>query len=69
MTVENILAEPSSRSNQGVIPCLCTPSPTNGPKCQLPIPYNFQDVAGTRFYTSTSLRQGQKANQGQTMRL
>ena len=33
---------------------------TNVPnKYQLPTPYGFQDIAGTRFYRSRSLRQGQ----------
>ena len=35
-------------------------------KYQLPTPYSFQDIAGTRFYRSRSLRQGQRSNQGHT---
>ena len=43
---------------------------TNVPtKHQLPTPYGFQDIAQTRFYTSRSLRKGQRSNQGQTMTL
>ena len=29
---------------------------------QLPTPYGFQDIARTRFYRSSSLRQGQRSN-------
>ena len=36
-------------------------------KYQLPTPYSFRDIARTRFYTSSSLQQGQRLNQGQTM--
>ena len=36
---------------------------------QLPTPYNFQDIAQTRFYRSRSLRQGQRSNQGHIMKL
>ena len=43
---------------------------TNVPtKYQLPTPYNFQDMAWTRFYRSRSLCQGQRSNQGQIMTL
>ena len=43
---------------------------TNVPtKYQLPTPYNFRNIAQTRFYRSRSLRQGQRSNQGQTMTL
>ena len=43
---------------------------TNVPtKYQLPTPYGFQDIAQTRFYRSSSLRQGQGSNQGDTMML
>ena len=36
---------------------------TNVPtKYQLPTPYGFQDIARTRFYRSSSLRQGQRSN-------
>ena len=43
---------------------------TNVPtKYQLPTPYGFQDIARTRFYRSSSLRQGQRSNQGDTMML
>ena len=43
---------------------------TNIPtKQQLPTCYGFQDIAWTRFYRSTSLQQGQRSNQGQTMML
>ena len=38
-------------------------------KHQLPTPYGFRDIARTRFYTSRSLRQGQRSNQGHTMAL
>ena len=49
----------------------CTPTPqTNVPtKYQLPTPYGFQDIAQTRFSNSSSLRQGQRSNQGHTMTL
>ena len=41
---------------------------TNVPtKCQLSTPYGIQEIAQTRFYTSRSLQQGQKSNQGHTM--
>ena len=36
-------------------------------KYQLPTPYGFRDIAGTRFYRSRSLQQGQRSNQGHTM--
>ena len=36
---------------------------------QLPTPYGFRDIARTRFYRSRSLWQGQRSNQGHTMRL
>ena len=43
---------------------------TNVPtKFQLHIPYGFPDIAWARFYTSRSLRQGQKLNQGHIMTL
>ena len=43
---------------------------TNVPtKYQLPTPYSFRDIARTRFYRSSSLPQGQRSNQGQTMTL
>ena len=43
---------------------------TNVPtKHQLPTPYGFRDIARTKFYTSRSLQQGQRSNQGQTMTL
>ena len=53
-----------------VIPGRCTPTlPTNVPtKYQLPTPYCFKDIVQTRFYRSRSLRQGQRSNQGRTMR-
>ena len=38
-------------------------------KYQLPTPYGFQDIARTRFSNSRSLRQGQRSNQGHTMKL
>ena len=38
-------------------------------KYQLPTPYGFRDIAGTRFYRSMSLWQGQRSNQGHTMTL
>ena len=38
-------------------------------KYKLPTPYSFQDIARTRFYRSSSLRQGQRSNQGDTMML
>ena len=42
---------------------------TNVPsKYQLPTPHSFRDIAQTRFYRS-SLWQGQRSNQGQTMTL
>ena len=61
-------------SNQGQTMTLHTytpqVAPTNVPtKYQLPTPYNFQDIAQTRFYRSRSLQQGQRSNQGQTMML
>ena len=40
--------------------------PTN---YQLPTPHGFQDIARTRFYRSSSLRQGQRSNQGHAMTL
>ena len=41
---------------------------TNVPtKYQLPTPYDFRDIAWTRFYRSRSLQQGQGSNQGETM--
>ena len=41
---------------------------TNVPtKYQLPTPYNFGDIAQTRFYRSKSLPQDQRSNQGHTM--
>ena len=43
---------------------------TNVPtKCQHPTPYNFQDIAQIIFYRSRSQRQGQRSNQGYTMKL
>ena len=43
---------------------------TNVPtKYQLPTPYSFRDIAQTRFYRSSSLPQGQRSNQSQTMTL
>ena len=36
---------------------------------QLPTPYGCQDIAQTRFSNSRSLRQGQRSNQGHTMKL
>ena len=43
---------------------------TNVPtKHQLSTPYGFRDIARTRFYRSRSLRQGQRSNQGHTMKL
>ena len=43
---------------------------TNVPtKYQLPTPYGFQDIAQKRFYTSRSLRKGQRSNQGHTITL
>ena len=43
---------------------------TNVPtKYQLPTPYGFRDIAQTIFYSSRSLRQGQRSNQGNTMPL
>ena len=47
----------------------CTPTPpTNVPtKYQVPTPYGFRDIARTRFYSSRSLWQGQRSNQGHTM--
>ena len=59
-------------SNQGhTMNLLCTPThPTNVPtKYQLPTPYNFREIARTRYYRSRSLRQGQRLNQGHTMML
>ena len=38
-------------------------------KYQLPTPYDFRDIARTRFSNSRSLRQRQRSNQGQTMTL
>ena len=38
-------------------------------KCELPTPYSFQDVAGTRFYSSRSLKQCHRSNQGHTKTL
>ena len=44
--------------------------PTNVPtKYQLPTPYDFRDIAQTRFYRSRSLQQGQRSNHGHTMTL
>ena len=44
--------------------------PTNVPtKYQLPTPYGSQDIIQTRFYSSRSLQQGQRSNQGHTMTL
>ena len=40
--------------------------PTN---YQLPTPYDFRDIARTRFYKSSSLQQGQRSNQGHTTTL
>ena len=41
---------------------------TNIPtKYQLPTPYGFRDIAWTRLYRSTSLRQGERSNQSHTM--
>ena len=43
---------------------------TNIPtKYQLSIPYDFQDTARTRFYSSKSLQRDQRSNQGHTMML
>ena len=43
---------------------------TNVPaKYQLPTPYGCRDIARTRFSNSSSLWQGQRSNQGQTMTL
>ena len=43
---------------------------TNVPtKYQLPTPYNFRDIAWTRFYKSGSPQQGQRSNQDHTMTL
>ena len=43
---------------------------TNVPiKYQLPTPYGFRDIAWIRFYSSWSLRQDQRSNQGHTMTL
>ena len=36
---------------------------------QLSTPYGFLDIAQTRFYSSRSLQQGQRSNQGHTMTL
>ena len=36
---------------------------------QLPTPYGFRDIAQTRFYRSSSLKQGQRSTQGHTMAL
>ena len=36
-------------------------------KYQLPTPYDFRDIALTRFYRSRSLWQGQRLKQGHTM--
>ena len=36
---------------------------------QLPTPYDFQDIAQTRFFRSMSQQQGQRSNQGHTMML
>ena len=38
-------------------------------KHQLSAPCSFRDIARTRFYRLTSLRQGQSSNQGQTLML
>ena len=38
-------------------------------KYQVPTPYSFWDIARTRFYSSRSLQQGQRSNQGQIMTL
>ena len=38
-------------------------------KYQLPTPYDFRDVPGTRFYTPRSIQKGQRSNQGQVMML
>ena len=36
---------------------------------KLPTPYSLRDIAWTKFYRSSSLRQGQTSNQGHTMSL
>ena len=44
--------------------------PNNVPtKYQLPTPYDFQDIAHARFYSSRSLWQGQRSNQGHIMKV
>ena len=60
-----------ARSSQGHTMTLHTNNPlTNVPtKYQLPTPYGFRDIAQTRFYTSQSLRQGQRSTQGHAMTL
>ena len=46
------------------------PALTNVPtKYQLPTPFDFPDIAQTRFYNLRSPRQGQRSNQGRTMTL
>ena len=58
IVVENILEEPMSKVTPGSYHVFAhLHSPTNGPY-QLPTPYSFQDVAGTRLYRSWSLQQG-----------
>ena len=34
-----------------------------------PTPYGLRDIAQTRFYSSSTLRQGQRSNQGHNMTL
>ena len=60
-----------SKSNQDYTMRLHTYKPlTNvSTKYQLPTPYDFQDIARTRFSNSRSLWQGQRSNQGHTMTL
>ena len=59
-----------TRSNQAQTMTLHTYNPYSMslPR-QLPTPYDFRDIARTRFYRSRSLRQGQRSNQGHTMTL
>ena len=60
-----------SKGQIKVRPRRCTSThPTNVPtKYQLPTPYSFRDIARTRFYRSSTLRQCQRSNQGHTMTL
>ena len=60
------------RSNADHIMTLHTYNPLtklNVPtKYKLPTPYGLRNIAQTRHYRSRSLRQGQRSNQGHTMK-